>query len=425
MASFQMSVRQSPHGNVQVSSPNSTFRSPHTSQSRPGEMTSPQHNHYVSAVITGARSPPSFQYRSPAMGAGPPLSIQYTSPDPKQSGQPAPPENLRAVDTASFNVDPDVTYLASQTAADPGRPADDVGASGSGKDFVGGFVVGLKRVFGYRGDSRQNLGHPEEGVVDQNTGYSRSPQTPFHIDPPQSQPQPELVHYASPPPVSETIHGTHEAGDFDERTVVNHDVLPSPPPIGSPVYIEPKPASDYAKMDTPTPTISEASFGKYMTRVQKFFHEINELPWVADHRVTIDYYPGQSRRRRARPRPQRPPIVSWYDRGSSNQRPLDLTASSGPSSPSIQPGGVSYASYAHPADGAVNGVYLMSAVPVDPDGPAPGYPTYPNGYVAFQAPPTTVQMAQTSAVPIDPQLTYYPVPPSQYPYTVSYAPPKQ
>ncbi|KAF8238990.1 hypothetical protein L208DRAFT_1374902 [Tricholoma matsutake] len=124
---------------------------------------------------------------------------------------------------------------------------------------------------------------------------------------------------------------------------VHHEPLPEPLPMGSPVFVEPEPGSDYAKMDSPTPTPSTASLASYLSRVRKFFQELNDLPWVASERVTVDYYPSRSQRAARRrstvharsplpPPPQRP-VISWYDTNNpAHQGLVDLFSSS--SSPS-------------------------------------------------------------------------------------------
>ncbi|KAG5339157.1 hypothetical protein C0989_005387 [Termitomyces sp. Mn162] len=131
---------------------------------------------------------------------------------------------------------------------------------------------------------------------------------------------------------SPTIH-TDEG-----TTAVGHDYDPLPlaQTMGSPVYIEPKPTNDYAKMDSPRASI--ASLNSYMNRVKQFFHEFNELPWVAE-RVTVDYIPGASKdRRRVRINQLHRP-VSWYGNTPHSRRPSlfsDSTESPGAQLPQVQ-----------------------------------------------------------------------------------------
>jgi hypothetical protein len=106
--------------------------------------------------------------------------------------------------------------------------------------------------------------------------------------------------------------------------------------IGSPQYVEPQPGSDYAKMDSPPR--SEASFGSYMTRIHCFFQTINDLPWVAPDRVTVDYIPGKARQADGptpRRRPARRPIISWYN-SNIPQGSIDLLSEGATNSPLVQ-----------------------------------------------------------------------------------------
>lgn len=131
--------------------------------------------------------------------------------------------------------------------------------------------------------------------------------------------------------VSETVHATTQE-HYEGTTVVNHDMVLSEQ-IGSPQFVEPKPASDYAKMDSPAP--SEASFGFYVTRLQNFFQALNNLPWIASDRVTVDYIPGRARQGQGGPtlrsRPARKAVISWYN-SNVPQGSIDLLSSGSPSS---------------------------------------------------------------------------------------------
>ncbi|KAK7063798.1 hypothetical protein R3P38DRAFT_2820413 [Favolaschia claudopus] len=139
---------------------------------------------------------------------------------------------------------------------------------------------------------------------------------------------------------SETAHATTQE-HFDGTTMVNHGDLAMQ--IGSPEFVEPQPASDYAKMDSPPR--SEASFGSYLSRVHRFFQHINDLPWIAPDRVTVDYVPGRARQIQGggdgdldvdglqptlrRNRPARKPIISWYN-SNIPQGSIDLLSSGSP-----------------------------------------------------------------------------------------------
>ncbi|KAH9032676.1 hypothetical protein EDB85DRAFT_1954930 [Lactarius pseudohatsudake] len=68
-------------------------------------------------------------------------------------------------------------------------------------------------------------------------------------------------------------------------------------PTGSPVYIEPQLADDYAGMDEPIEPPPEPSVPSQFARVGKFFRDLNSLPWVSPN-VTVDFNPEDSGRGR-------------------------------------------------------------------------------------------------------------------------------
>ncbi|KAJ3899527.1 hypothetical protein F5879DRAFT_1060232 [Lentinula edodes] len=94
-------------------------------------------------------------------------------------------------------------------------------------------------------------------------------------------------------------------------------------------------APNYAKMGSSAPSTSEGSLNSYVSHIAHFFQHINKLPWVADSRVTVDYYPGQSPRCARSRSPHRKEVLSWYNRHAfppgQNAEPLDLDAESSPS----------------------------------------------------------------------------------------------
>jgi hypothetical protein len=263
------------------------------------------------------------------------------------------PENMHRSNGDASDVDPEIPYLEAR-----GADAQISQVSPTGRRF-GGFVGGMRRVF--RGNrSNQSTSSPEdsegknsEGIVVVTTNPVRSPSSPQRQIP-LAQPQPmtpvrvsqfPMYPHPSPPatqapPAPNSRKSNSTAGD---TTIIDHEPLPDPLPMGSPVYVDPQPGSDYAKMDSPAPPSSTASLGSYLSRVHKFFQDISNLPWVASERVTVDYYPGlgqRAARRRSELRnrsplllaPQRP-VMSWYgDNNAAHQRPVDLFSQS--SSPS-------------------------------------------------------------------------------------------
>jgi hypothetical protein len=247
-----------------------------------------------------------------------------------------------------------------------------------GRNFVGDFVGGMKRVFGGNRPNRTSSLEEELGGIE-------SAPSPSRVQSPHTFPQP-----LQQPPSAASVSRRSDSIP-DDPTVVRYEPLPDPLPMGSPVYVDPQPGSDYARMDSPSPPPSTASLGSYISRVRKFFQDINELPWVASERVTIDYYPslGQraSRRRSANvrsplPHPHRP-VVSWYDKSRQPYQERDdlFSSSSGASTvmAEIQIEGSQplpkNARVVYPALYVPTATLQQSQYPSAP--PAPVYPVYP------------------------------------------------
>ncbi|KAJ4476217.1 hypothetical protein J3R30DRAFT_415172 [Lentinula aciculospora] len=256
-------------------------------------------------------------------------------------------ENLHA-DYSTFNVDPDAPVLgAGGDIQEAIRSEEERNEIRREKNFVGGFVVGLKRAL-IPTWNRKQPSDPEAAYTE--TPYRVDDTSLYAQDPAdierQQQQQQVYPHaessYRSPSsesqlsPSSETIHGTQELPD-DGTTAVDHRSVPMSMPVPtpghyvSPILVEPELAPDYAKMGSPASSTSEVSLNSYMSRIAHFFQHINELPWVADSRVTVDYYPGQSKRR-VRARPAHRKVLSWYNRHAfppgKNAESLDLNAGS-------------------------------------------------------------------------------------------------
>ncbi|EIM83775.1 uncharacterized protein STEHIDRAFT_170268 [Stereum hirsutum FP-91666 SS1] len=70
----------------------------------------------------------------------------------------------------------------------------------------------------------------------------------------------------------------------------------------TPVLVEPKPAPDYARMQSPIQPRPEPSFPSQLARIQNFFRNVNDLPWMSTENVTVDFVP------RTRAGPSR----TWY-----------------------------------------------------------------------------------------------------------------
>ncbi|KAF8882232.1 hypothetical protein BD779DRAFT_1543527 [Infundibulicybe gibba] len=347
------------------------------------------------------RSPQSQRSRARSARASP-RSYHQRSPNPPN---PSPiPDNLYDLNRDAFSVDPEPPFLQVGGEMPDQYQQQQQYDQSDGNRFVGGFVVGLKKAWrGYRGAGRKRQQHVEEGSLSSPT-YSQPTPTNAAANLSHHHPQPPQ---ASSPSMtsstSDTIHGVTE-DTHDGTTAVSHEVLPPPLPIGSPISIEPQLAPDYAKMPTPPP--SDASFGVYMSRVQRFFHRINSLPWVANERVTVDYIPPRrepKRIPRTRPvtRSSNRAVFSWYNNQHHQAASLDLL-----SSLTSSPTGAGYPPY----EGRTIPVVAYNA-----NATFAGAPMYPGGYAQYQpfAPTNYPQsyMVQTQPVYITASGAPFPPPP--------------
>ncbi|KAG6861569.1 hypothetical protein C0995_014865 [Termitomyces sp. Mi166 len=217
---------------------------------------------------------------------------------------------LHATDRNVSTVDP--TVLDSGIAAAQQSPV--LGSSRGSKRFSSRLSQLAKRALG-----KPSIDNPERRAEEGRPLDSARGISPAALSPAESS--------------SQSIYDT-----FEGTTAVGHDnyePLPVVQTIGSPVYIEPKPTKDYAKMEKSR--VSIVSFNSYVHRVKQFLRELNDLPWVAE-RVTVDYIPGESKgRRQARvPRLQRP--LSWYGNTPHTRRPSLFSDSTSPTSqlPQVQ-----------------------------------------------------------------------------------------
>ncbi|KAG6817898.1 hypothetical protein H0H87_001730 [Tephrocybe sp. NHM501043] len=227
---------------------------------------------------------------------------------------PAPPTALHVSDGDAFNVDPRVPYLESGggTAQTPAAQSTRSGSRRFSR------LSSLARAMRKRDVER----HVEEG---QPFAAARSPSPPV-MSPGTSS--------------SNTIHET--ADEYEGTTAVSHDAFPVAQVMGSPEYVEPQPTMDYAKMESPRASIT--SFGSYISRVKQFFHDLNELPWVAE-RVTVDFVPGEKKGRR-QVREQRLKSKTWYEDTSHSRVPAQLFSDT--TSSSSQTGGPTQFQAQHP-----------------------------------------------------------------------------
>ncbi|KAJ7044953.1 hypothetical protein C8F04DRAFT_519854 [Mycena alexandri] len=424
-------------------------------------------HHRASSTRTSPRASPRQDRVRPFGGHDGPKQPNYEAPQQA----PLVPENLDdARDT--FNVDPGVGIL--EAGGETYQPA--IAPAGRHR-FVGGFIGGMRKAWQRNRGPGEGIAFPEPAVVhEEETQYESvpraepevqyaapEPEFPYAAPSPNARhaPSPPQVHYAtsaqyatpavryadagpeveyperephrrqeSSSSTSETAHATTQE-HYEGTTIVNHE----PNQLGSPEFVEPQPGSDYAKMGSPPR--SEASFGSYLTRVHRFFQTVNQLPWIAPDRVTVDYIPGKARQQaaqeptaRSRSRSVRRTTVTWYNSnvpqgsvdllsGASTHTPLDEFAQAKPlygegaeakyasNTPAGQPAmafasrGAGMASMPPPQP-QPGRPHRVPVPQYDPEAGDPeserggGYyePRYPNGYVPYEQ-LDPAQMAQT------------------------------
>jgi hypothetical protein len=126
--------------------------------------------------------------------------------------------------------------------------------------------------------------------------------------------------------ISNTSHPFHHSTD---ALTIPQAFHPSPQATATPILVEPQPSADFAKMESPIRPPPEESIASQVARIRRVLRELKGLPWISPARISNEYFPGQSERRRySRQRPIKTP-KSWYTQ--RNQGTLDLL--SGPSTP--------------------------------------------------------------------------------------------
>lgn len=235
----------------------------------------------------------------------------------------APAENLRRIEEGHNDFEPTTGYLGPASAAE--APSDDSPSEKGGKGrFVGGFkfMAGLRHAMRPRwkeepepdpyaaqdirggwpvsADAGANHQYAAQSPAQQSMMQSpaierweypvspRYDETPYDPPiPPAPAPDPVPPQTMSPP-TSETHHATHDM--WDGTTAVHQDVRPDPPHV--PVYPYPMQTA-YAKPNLDTPAAQPGGQGGHMSRIRNFFRELNDLPWIAPDRITVDYVPGR------------------------------------------------------------------------------------------------------------------------------------
>lgn len=341
------------------------------------------------------------------------------APPPEPIPYPTPAMNARGL----AELDPDEEYMTVdpngpdlESGIHPARVGSPNSRSGR-RGFVGGFVRGLTKlprvVIGYGSEKRKQARRGTETMITEGgttgetsaTGISTLPRydsTP-EVAPSNGQyvenmdmpiEEPALApnrHHRTPSSATERPVGPRDPQEGDTASF-HHDTIPSGPGVDSPVLVEPQPASDYAKMDSPVHTESETSFTSQVSRLHKFFRDINDLPWVSS-RVTADYIPGESHRRSySHDRPK--PVASWYTHPHHQSVDL-LSGATSPTSPGTRSRHRAYPTGAHMRGSAPTLAYpnvpldrhrrvprASDEIPLAPssDGHNHGYPMYPHGY---------------------------------------------
>lgn len=253
--------------------------------------------------------------------------------------------------SGGMNVDPDAPYLGPATEentrdVEAQQQVQDVQDEGEDENrFVGGFKFGARRLMrAMQGASIQwGSGSRQAQGIDYSPPYAVSRQEEgAGSERPSASLSDDTMHYGSP-----TEDGTTAVDHTYQPQYIAPEVI-----IGSPEFVEPLPAPDYRKMASPSETASDVSLHSYFSRVKKFIHDINSLPWVAEDRVTVDYYPGQTKKRvrekapyGTAPKHRSAIATSWYGDHYRNYKPsgtldvreLDLTAGDSPEVRTVQP----------------------------------------------------------------------------------------
>ena len=258
--------------------------------------------------------------RQPSSGKPTPPHIRpnVVSPTPSiqqlRSPVPPPPANLFAGNPGAFNVDPGAPFLGTAGPSDAGDS--DKGSINefqveSPKRTVGGFVTGLKKALTINRSQRKSSKYQQEEMYPpmmvRDSGYA--PSDPLE-EPFPNQPPPLTTFSPSPPPIQDLPLAT--SSDYHQTTNEHGHDPPSLDSLASAVTALVGYGPDYIKMDRPTPPQSDVSFNTYMARFQNFVHDLANLPWMANDRVTADYYPSAADRIHKR-FPHRP-LITWHSK---------------------------------------------------------------------------------------------------------------
>lgn len=240
----------------------------------------------------------------------PHISPDSFSPSPSiqqlRSPVPPPPANLIGGNPDAFNVDPGVPFLATVGPSDAGdSDKGSINEFESPKRTVGNFVTGLKKALTVKRSRRKSSKDQQEEIYPplmmvRDSGYATSDRLEA------TQPPPLTTFSPSPPPTRDLPLAT--SNDYQTTNDHGHDA-PSFDSLASAVTALVGYGPDYIKMDRPTPPQSDVSFNTYMVRFQNFVHELAGLPWMANDRVTVDYYPSATERIHKR-FPHRP-FITW------------------------------------------------------------------------------------------------------------------
>ena len=240
---------------------------------------------------------------SPRFLSESPFHGRHTSPSPSvqqlRSPVPPPPANLFGGNPSAFNVDPGVPFLGTAGPSDAGGSD-----NGSINEFeppkrnVGGFVTGLKKALTVRRSQRTSPNYQQQEetypppMMFRDSGYATSDR----LEEPLANQPPPLTTLSPSPPSNQHFPLT-TSSDYHQTTNDHGHDAPSIDSLVSAVTALVEYGPDYLRMGHPTtPPASDVSFNTYMARFQKFIHDLAGLPWMANDRVTVDYYPSAADR---------------------------------------------------------------------------------------------------------------------------------
>jgi hypothetical protein len=261
-------------------------------------------------------SPPGISYRQPSYRAP---YMYDTRPDPEE------PEEAPPYDAPSEPMDGDSRYTDTIN-----MPSEFQSPAGPSRTLS-------QAIRGPRSESQltyQSLTNPPARHISQHGSLHQSqrsspPRTVRNPDPPSPTDESGTAHPNSPrpsqPPPELEPESASRTPHLSPLEPARRPTVTVQSPNGSPVYFEQRRSDDYANMDMDSPVeyTAEPSAPSQISRVARFFRDLNNLPWVAPN-ITADFDPTDAER--GRNAHLRGPGKSWY---TGHLHDLDLLEGGG------------------------------------------------------------------------------------------------